>query len=92
MTITSVTAAAPARALTIAAFAFLSVAAISAISMLSPMQKAIAQELTPVCVVSIPNEFGLPGDNQAGKPHIVLVEPTGVPLGQIVPLQACGLR
>jgi hypothetical protein len=87
MTITRVTAA-PARALTLAAFAFLSVAAISAISMLSPMQKAIAQELTPVCVVPIPG-----GETEKGdRPHIVLVGPGEFPIGRVVALEACGLH
>lgn len=76
MTMTRVRAA-PARALTLAAFAFLSVVTISAISMLLPMQEAIAQDLIEGCVTQ-----------HGGPPHIGLIEP-GV---QALPLPACGIN
>jgi len=89
MTIT--TASAAATALSLAAFAFLGVAAISATSMLSPMQAATAQELTPTCVKIHGGEvqLGEPPLNNAGPPQVLLLGPGDQPFGEVLPNDAC---
>jgi hypothetical protein len=77
MTITTVSVAA--TALTLAAFAFLSVAAISATSMLSPMQEAIAQEQFELCVTQ-----------HGGPPKVLVLEEGDVLIGvHLLPPEAC---